>query len=42
MQEMTASIQLIQALGGGWNSGQLPTPKQTAAKAPAGTYVLQH
>lgn len=42
MQEMTASIQLIQALGGGWNTGQLPTPKQVSEKAPSGTYVLQH
>lgn len=42
MQQMTASIELIQALGGGWDHSQLPTPKQEAAKAPAGTYVLQH
>ncbi|MGH9585741.1 MAG: efflux transporter outer membrane subunit, partial [Acidobacteriaceae bacterium] len=42
MQEMTASVELIQALGGGWDSGQLPTPKQVSEKAPKGTYVLQH
>jgi NodT family efflux transporter outer membrane factor (OMF) lipoprotein len=42
MQEMTASIELIQALGGGWDRGQLPTPAQASAKAPKGTYVLQH
>lgn len=42
MQGMTASIGLIQALGGGWDRGQLPTPKQVSAKAPKGTYVLQH
>lgn len=42
MQEMTASIELIQALGGGWDSGQLPTPKQVSEKAPKGTYVLEH
>ena len=42
MQEMTASIELIQALGGGWDTGQLPTPKQVSEKAPQGTYVLQH
>jgi len=42
MQEMTASIELIQALGGGWGTSQLPTPKQVSEKAPAGTYVMQH
>lgn len=42
MQEMTASIELIQALGGGWDLSQLPTPKQTGQKAPSGTYVMQH
>ena len=28
MQEMVASVQLIKALGGGWDAGQLPTPDQ--------------
>ena len=28
MQEMTASVELIKALGGGWNSSELPTQKQ--------------
>ncbi|HEV8427215.1 MAG TPA: TolC family protein [Pyrinomonadaceae bacterium] len=28
MQQMTASVQLIKALGGGWNQAQLPTQKQ--------------
>jgi len=28
MQQMTASVELIKALGGGWNSTQLPTPEQ--------------
>lgn len=42
MQEMTASIQLVQALGGGWDITQLPAPKQEGQKAPSGTYVLQH
>jgi NodT family efflux transporter outer membrane factor (OMF) lipoprotein len=28
MQQMTASVQLIEALGGGWTSSQLPSPKE--------------
>lgn len=35
-QQMVASVQLIEALGGGWNTSQLPTPKEvrTSGKAP--------
>jgi len=29
-QQRICSVQLIEALGGGWDSSQLPTPKQTA------------
>jgi len=32
VSEMTAAVQLIQALGGGWEAAQLPTPSQTASK----------
>jgi NodT family efflux transporter outer membrane factor (OMF) lipoprotein len=32
-QEMLSSVQLIEALGGGWNAAQMPTPKQIGAKA---------
>jgi len=28
MQEMVASVQLIKALGGGWDAGQIPSPKE--------------
>jgi len=31
-QVMTASVQLIEALGGGWDSTQLPTPQQVTTK----------
>jgi NodT family efflux transporter outer membrane factor (OMF) lipoprotein len=34
MSEMTAAVQLIQALGGGWDLAQLPTPVQVSAKTP--------
>jgi NodT family efflux transporter outer membrane factor (OMF) lipoprotein len=32
VQEMTSSVQLIEALGGGWDTTQLPTEKAVAAK----------
>jgi NodT family efflux transporter outer membrane factor (OMF) lipoprotein len=31
-QQMTASVQLVKALGGGWNASELPTPKQLVTK----------
>ena len=34
MQQMTASVQLIKALGGGWSDTQLPTPKELTQKQP--------
>ena len=33
-QQMTSSVRLIVALGGGWNAAQLPTPEQLTGKAP--------
>ncbi|MGO8705098.1 MAG: efflux transporter outer membrane subunit [Candidatus Brocadiia bacterium] len=33
-QQMTSSVQLIVALGGGWNAAELPTPEQITGKAP--------
>ncbi|MGC1088717.1 MAG: hypothetical protein WA894_09790, partial [Candidatus Acidiferrum sp.] len=31
-QVMTSSVQLIEALGGGWDRSQLPTPEQVTKK----------
>lgn len=42
VQEMTAAVQLIAALGGGWDVSQLPTPSQVSQKAAKSDYSLQH
>ena len=34
MQQMTASVQLIEALGGGWNTSQIPSPQELISKTP--------
>ncbi len=34
VQQMTSSVQLIEALGGGWNVDQLPSEHEVAAKRP--------
>jgi len=34
VQQMSSSVQLIEALGGGWNISQLPTERQVSAKLP--------
>jgi NodT family efflux transporter outer membrane factor (OMF) lipoprotein len=36
VSEMTAAVQLIQALGGGWNVTQLPSPSEVASKGASG------
>ena len=41
VEEMTASVQLIAALGGGWDVSQLPTPAEVSQKASRGDYKLQ-
>jgi NodT family efflux transporter outer membrane factor (OMF) lipoprotein len=41
VNEMTSAVHLVQALGGGWNRSQLPTPKQTGKKVPKAEYALQ-
>jgi outer membrane protein TolC len=40
-EEMTASVQLIEALGGGWDSTQLPTPQQVTTKITPAKSVIQ-
>lgn len=41
IQRTTASVQLIEALGGGWDRSQLPTPEQVKAKPTAAETTLQ-
>ena len=36
MQQMVASVQLIKALGGGWDSSQIPSEKEVGSKFSAG------
>jgi outer membrane protein TolC len=40
-QEMTASVELIEALGGGWDSSQLPTPNQVSKKLTGAETTIQ-
>jgi len=40
-QAMTASVQLIEALGGGWDNSQLPTPEQVTMKLTAAQAAIQ-
>jgi NodT family efflux transporter outer membrane factor (OMF) lipoprotein len=42
VEEMTASVQLIQALGGGWDRSQLPTPSQVTQKPTRAETTIQH
>lgn len=42
VNEMLASVQLVEALGGGWDRTQLPTPEQTGAKTVKADYTMQH
>jgi NodT family efflux transporter outer membrane factor (OMF) lipoprotein len=39
VQEMLSTVQLVQALGGGWDRSQLPTPQQAGAKQPNSAYT---
>jgi len=42
IQQMTASVELIQALGGGWDTTQLPTTAQVTAKPARTDTTIQH
>ena len=41
VEEMVSSVELVQALGGGWDRTQLPTPQQAGAKTTNAEYKLQ-
>jgi NodT family efflux transporter outer membrane factor (OMF) lipoprotein len=41
IQRATASVQLIESLGGGWDTTQLPTPQQVSAKPEKADTALQ-
>ena len=41
VQEMTASVQLIEALGGGWDRTQLPTPAEVSKKLTKAETTIQ-
>jgi NodT family efflux transporter outer membrane factor (OMF) lipoprotein len=41
VQQMLYTVQLVQALGGGWDHSQLPTPQQAGAKQPSSAYSMQ-
>ena len=42
VEEMLSAVQLVQALGGGWDRSQLPSPSQISAKVPNSDYTMQH
>jgi NodT family efflux transporter outer membrane factor (OMF) lipoprotein len=40
--QMAACVQLIAALGGGWDKSELPTPAQVTQKPTKGEYTIEH
>jgi NodT family efflux transporter outer membrane factor (OMF) lipoprotein len=42
VQEMTSAVALVEALGGGWDRSQLPTPQQVTQKPAKGDTTIQH
>jgi NodT family efflux transporter outer membrane factor (OMF) lipoprotein len=41
IQRMVSAVNLVEALGGGWDRSQLPTPSQVSQKVPASEYKIQ-
>jgi NodT family efflux transporter outer membrane factor (OMF) lipoprotein len=41
VDQMISAVELVQALGGGWDRSQLPTAQQVTAKAPSSDYQVQ-
>ena len=42
VQEMTGAVQLVKALGGGWNHSDLPTPSEVSKWTTHAEATLQH
>ena len=42
ISQMVGAVELVQALGGGWDTSQLPTPAQITAKPAAAETKIQH
>jgi len=42
VQEMLSAVQLVQALGGGWDRSQLPSPAQVSSRVSNADYKMQH
>jgi NodT family efflux transporter outer membrane factor (OMF) lipoprotein len=42
VQQMMSAVELVQALGGGWDKSQLATPAQVGSKTVKADYQLQH
>jgi NodT family efflux transporter outer membrane factor (OMF) lipoprotein len=41
IEQMTGAVQLVEALGGGWDTSQLPTPKQVSQTPPKADTQIQ-
>ncbi len=41
VDQMVSAVELVQALGGGWDRSQLPTAQQVTAKAPSSDFQMQ-
>jgi NodT family efflux transporter outer membrane factor (OMF) lipoprotein len=42
VEQMTSAVALVEALGGGWDRSQLPTPQQVTEKPPKSDTTIQH